>query len=103
MTKKQRAELYRQAAKLMEDGAVEFSCHAIVKAQTGDLPREFFARDYPEVMTYGDAFRPPHVVRGATTPWFLNELCAGVVTEEVNAVRVLMLCFAAAMVETGDL
>lgn len=97
-----RAEVYRKAAKMLEDRQCVswFSCHAILQAMHGgSWPlREgvtFDPSDYPEVAAYGELMRPHADV--SASRWF-----DGWDIEEHQSQRILMLCFMAEMVEAGD-
>jgi hypothetical protein len=78
----ERANVYREAARLMELNKVEFSCHAIVKAQTGSLPDVFNPERYPLVVEYAALFRPEHDQCGL---WFFD----GEAADEIQNHRVL--------------
>jgi hypothetical protein len=88
-----RVELYREAARLVHVGQTRRSCYAVAIAATGD---EFGSSRVPEVKRYMKAMLDGEYFTAAL-PWDKEFDCA-----ENDRIRVLLLCFMAAMVEAGD-
>ena len=89
------ADVYRNAAKLVEDGVTPFSCNAINYA-VGD-----FSYTHPAVVSYKAAMAPEgfSAVRVAD---FEGSYPDNVPPPDAENHRILALCFMAAMVEAGD-
>lgn len=100
-TVKRRAAIYRQAARSIENGADLYSCIAVMNACDDDKEGAKLAGKYVDVLVYGleDDDWPSAEGRLQITGFAYGAREVGV--DEVD-LRVLALCFMAAMVETGD-
>ena len=99
----QAAQIYRDAAKLVEDGMADETCNAVQRRVLG---REWY-HDKTEVHAYAKTFAPdPEVMERLMSGYcfqFGVQLRSALDGDEFHGWRVLALCFAAAMAETGDL
>lgn len=89
----ERAEIYRNAAMRIENDESEFSCLAV-----RDVINPLVASEHiPESVAYDNTFRPAKTENYAWgTDWSMKE-------KRRKKIRILALCFAAAMAETGDI
>lgn len=86
MTRREKASIYRRAARLVEDEIADYACEAI--GQVLCLISFAYIEDHPALQM----FTPPRLSTGGGF-WH---------GRTGRDARVLALCFMAAMVETGD-
>ncbi len=97
-TRTETAKAYREAARLMEreaiyfDGPVTYACHALELVEFGHASWA----DSKYCSPLRDVFDPE---REGGSAWLCD---ATVSTEARKEIRILALCFMAAMVEAGD-
>lgn len=89
-----RAAIYRKAARLIERNDWDRSCWAVIAAEFGSL-------DVTSDQTNADAYAAFMLEDGCQVPSLLFP-DVGPDSQQAQDIRVLLLCFMACAVETGD-
>ncbi len=95
---KKYAVVYRKAAQLVEQGKMDYACNAISSVVAGGFMFNFKC---DECTRFADLYgkSPTEGAYG----WYGNPYGGGDSHNERRNQRLIALCFAAAMAETGDL
>jgi hypothetical protein len=93
MTRARRAAIYRKAARLIERGDWDRSCWAVTAAEFGSLDHR---SDDANVDAYADFMLGGCQVSSRLFSYIGHD------SQKAQDIRVLLLCFMACAVETGD-
>jgi hypothetical protein len=89
------SNVFRKAAKIIEDGDEDFCCHAIAVAQR----KSVIANNTPAYYDFKDLYYKDSGTKGEREAWWRREFPF---EAEAGNSRIIALCFAAAIAEDAE-